>query len=177
MRAAGGSCRGCFLRERKASQLRKLRLCSRLLQACRPRKSIKTRLAGSGRRRMARRGDSGDVYVRAGRVLRSVDALDCLRFTPRARRERFEWDSSGRVCCRMLRASAESPLVADALPTERGRLPGSNWRGIAHFSAGIRVSSSFSRKLHEYIFRSREKWSMKKKKRGQEKIQSHRSDV
>lgn len=146
--------------------------CSRL--AARGRAS--RRLAGSGRRRMARRGDSGDVYVRAGRVLRSVDALDCLRFTPRARRERFEWDSSGRVCCRMLRASAESPLVADALPTERGRLPGSNWRGIAHFSAGIRVSSSFSRKLHEYVFRSREKWSMKKK-RGQEKIQSHRSDV
>lgn len=66
---------GC---ERKASQLRKLRLCSRLLRAYRPRKSIKTTGSGRhGRRRMARRGDSPETFTYVCRP--------CVTFHGRAR--------------------------------------------------------------------------------------------
>lgn len=133
----------------------------------RPRKSIKT----AGRIRSpwsakngASRGDSADVYIRAGRVLRSARG--------RARSPSFHStngasDLNGiahthglRTCLssRMLRARRSRRLVA-----RDGT--GSNWRGVAHFSAGTHSRVFIARqKIARLYIGSRERAPCEKKR-------------
>lgn len=119
-----------------------------------------SRPAGSGRpgrRRMAHRGDSGTfTYAQAACYVPRTRSIAFVSLRER-RGERFEWDGRRASVVLVVGCCERVPVCrADALATERVRLPASNWRGVAHFSAGIRVSSSLGRKLREYV-RSREK--------------------
>lgn len=119
------SCRGC--RGKDASQLRKLRLCSRPLRAHRPRKSVTTsggapvvlprwrRTASPGEEI---RGTFTCVHVAPRRcTVCSADALDYLRFTLQRGRW-FEWIASDAPPCRRMLRASERAVERRTLVTE-----------------------------------------------------------